>query len=345
MKTFKYVLFLLLILIVGFSVYVAVQPNSYDVKRTKLIKAPVAMVFHQINDFKNWENWGPWKAEDPDMTITYPEKTAGIGGNYSWEGTEGPGYMETVAVTPNKSIDQKISFAGMEPNDVYWIFNEVENGTEVTWGMKHDKMNFMFKAFAVAQGGMEKNLGIMFNKGLNKLDNIVTEEFKKIPKVDYRLDDVVEVAIPAQKFIGYKQNTTTDLSPEEMTNLFTEFMPKAGAYAMRKLTSEDFIPGTYYTKWDEETKEAEFYIGLLLKKELAPAQGMTSFNVPEGNAVKIAKYGNYGSGDYEAHTAIGKYMQDNKLEMNGTSVWELYVNDPTTVKPEDIQTDIYYPIK
>ena len=302
------------------------------------------MVFNQINDFKNWENWGPWKEEDPTMTITYPEKTSGIGANYSWEGAEGPGYMETVATTQNKSIDQKISFGGMEPNDVYWEFNEVEDGTEVTWGMKHDKMNFMFKAFAASQGGMEKNLGEMFDKGLNKLDKIVTEEYNKIPKVEYKLGDVTEVTLTANKFIGYKQKTSTDLPKEEMTKLFMEFMPKAGMYAANKLTPDDYIPGTFYTKWDEKTKEAEFYIGLLLKKELAPAEGMTSFNLPAGKAVKIAKYGNYGSGDYEAHTAIGKYMQDKKLEMNGTSIWELFVNDPTTVKPADIQTDIYYPV-
>ncbi|WP_452226002.1 SRPBCC family protein [Lacinutrix cladophorae] len=345
MKAFKYILFVLLILIIGFSIYIAVQPNSYDVKRTKLIKAPASMVFNQINDFKNWENWGPWKEEDPTMTITYPENTSGIGGNYSWEGAEGPGYMETIAVTPNQSIDQEISFGGMEPNDVYWKFKEVEEGTEVTWGMKHDKMNFLFKAFAAAQGGMEKNLGIMFDKGLNKLDRIVTEAYEKLPKVDFKLGDVVEVELPAQKFIGYKQNTSTDMPQEEMTKLFMEFMPKAGLYAANKLTHNDYVPGTYYTKWDETTKEAEFYIGLLLKKEIPPAQGMTAFNIPEGNAVKIAKYGNYGSGDYEAHMAIGKYMQDKKLEMNGESVWELYVNDPTTVKPEEIETDIYYPIK
>ncbi|WP_055445488.1 SRPBCC family protein [Lacinutrix himadriensis] len=345
MKTLKYVLFLLLILIVGFSIFVAVQPNSYDVKRTKLIKAPVTMVFNQINDFKNWENWGPWKAEDPTMTITYPEKTSGVGANYSWEGAEGPGYMETVAVTPNTSIDQKISFGGMEPNHVYWQFQEVEDGTEVTWGMKHDKMNFMFKAFAAVQGGMEKNLGIMFDKGLNKLDAVVTEAYEKMPKADYKLGDVVELTLPSQKFIGYIQKTSTDLPPEEMTKLFMEFMPKAGAYVADKLAQEDYIPGTYYTKWDEETKEAEFYIGLLLKKELAPAPGMTAFNISAGKAVKIAKYGNYGSGDYQAHMAIGAYMQDKKLEMRGVSVWELYVNDPTTVKPEEIQTDIYYPVK
>jgi effector-binding domain-containing protein len=131
----------------------------------------------------------------------------------------------------------------------------------------------------------------------------------------------------------------------KMTALFMEFMPKAGAYIADKLNPEEYTPGTYYTKWDETTKEAEFYIGLLLKKDVAPAEGMMTINMPSGKGIKIAKFGNYGSGDYEAHVAIGKYMEANTLEMNGNSVWELYVNDPTLVKPEDIQTDIYYPVK
>jgi len=60
--------------------------------------------------------------------------------------------------------------------------------------------------------------------------------------------------------------------------------------------------------------------------------------------VTVSKYGNYGEGDLEAHTNIYKYSQVNKIEF-GKLVWELYVNDPMEVKPEEIQTDIYYQIK
>jgi len=37
-------------------------------------------------------------------------------------------------------------------------------------------------------------------------------------------------------------------------------------------------------------------------------------------------------------------MKEHKLEMS-FPIWELYVNDPMQVKPQEIETDIYYPIK
>ena len=54
MKTLKYILFLLLILIVGFLIYVAVQPNEYDIKRTQLINAPANVIYDNINDIKKY---------------------------------------------------------------------------------------------------------------------------------------------------------------------------------------------------------------------------------------------------------------------------------------------------
>ena len=39
-----------------------------------------------------------------------------------------------------------------------------------------------------------------------------------------------------------------------------------------------------------------------------------------------------------------KYLKENGLEQNG-GIWELYVNDPGTVKPEEIETEIHYPVK
>ena len=89
MKTIKYIVLLLLILIIGFSIYIAVQPNSFDVTRTKTINAPQSVVYNNIIDFKNWEAWSSWIEEKPETVITLSEKTEGIGGSYTWEDEDG----------------------------------------------------------------------------------------------------------------------------------------------------------------------------------------------------------------------------------------------------------------
>ncbi|MCF6307497.1 MAG: hypothetical protein L3J09_06035 [Flavobacteriaceae bacterium] len=71
---------------------------------------------------------------------------------------------------------------------------------------------------------------------------------------------------------------------------------------------------------------------------------MEIIEISSGSIFTLTKLGNYGDGDYEAHTNIVNFIKNNNLEQ-GELVWELYTNDPTTVKPEEIQTDIYYQVK
>lgn len=344
MKFLKYLLLVLVIAIIGIAIFIATQPNEYDVSRTRVINAPASYVFNNVNEFKNWQKWGPWMEEDPTIEATYPEQTSGVGGHYSWTSKQGPGNIKTVSLEPNASINQKIQFSDYEPSDVYWKFKEVEGGTEVTWGMKSDNVPFDFKMGSAFSGGFDGMLGPMHEKGLENLDKVITEEMKKNPPKKFRLGAISEKQLGVQKFIGYFQSTSTD-DHETISKLFQEFIPKAGKYAMeQKLSYTDMTPAAVFQKWDEENNKAEFYIGLLLKKDLAPAKGMTAINLPSGKALALSKFGYYGTGDQEAHMAIDTYIKSHKLEMNGP-VWELYVNNPEKVKKEDVQTDIYYPVK
>ncbi len=343
MKIIKYLLIIIVVLLIGSWAYVVTQPNSYDVKRFKVIKAPASVIFKNLNDFKNWEEWGPWLEEDSTIVATYSEITSGVGASYSWTSKDGPGNMKTIALVENQSIDQKIQFGDYEPTEVYWTLEEVEEGTKVTWGMKAEKTPFMFKLFAAISGGMDGMLGPMEEKGLENLDYVIMKELPNLPPSNnnYTIGVISQKENPAQTFIGYFIKDKI----ENLPALFAEYMPQAGMYAVeQKLAYTDYTPGAVYTKFDEVKGETELYIGLMLSKKIAPKEGMDSIDIPEGGVVTISKFGNYGEGDMEAHTNIANYFKNENLEY-GDLVWELYVNDPTTVKPEEIQTDIYYQIK
>lgn len=180
MKTAKYIIIILLIIIIGSCTYVAVQPNNYDITRTRTIKAPVELIFNNINDFKNWEAWSPWIEKEPTIQISYPEQTSGVGGSYSWTGEEGVGSMKTLMVSPYDSISQEMKFEDFPPSNVYWKFNNTENGTDVTWGMKSDDVPFLLKFFALISGGMDNMVGPDYERGLEKLDSIIVNDMKKI---------------------------------------------------------------------------------------------------------------------------------------------------------------------
>ncbi|MFK7748100.1 MAG: SRPBCC family protein [Kordia sp.] len=345
MKILKYVLLLLLVVLVAGAIFVATRPDTFEVTRSKVIKAPASVIFNNISDFRNWEAWNPWMEKDTTIKATYPEQTAGIGGSYSWDGDSGPGRMKNLSMVANKSLEQELQFEDYEPSTVSWTLEEVEDGTKVTWTMKGEKMTFMFKLIAELNGGMDKMIGGDYQKGLENLDKVIAEHIKKNPpQVSFRLGEISQADIAAKQFTGFYQKSTTDLGIQEMTKLFMEFMPKARMYGeMNQLV---YTPGTLYKKWDEETKEAEFYIGLLIEDDsvLPDGDGMTKTIIPAGKIVKISKFGPYGVGDVEAHIKIAEFMSKHKL-MPAGPIWELYENDPTQVKPADIQTDIYYTVK
>ncbi|WP_299159359.1 GyrI-like domain-containing protein [uncultured Tenacibaculum sp.] len=341
MKILKYLLLLLAAVIVIGLIYIGTYSGSYDVKRSKVIKTPISHAFNTVNDLKTWEKWGPWHDEDTTIVVTYGEKTVGVGASDSWTSKDGPGKMETVALVKNKSIDQKISFMDNDPGDIYWTFEEVAEGTNVTWGMKAEDSPFVFKMFAALSGGWDNMLGPMEEKGLDNLEKVILETMPEAPK--FTLSEISTEELPEKVFIGYPHKIKID--HDEMTRLFMQYMPKAGMYAAKNgLKEGDYTPGSVYTKYDEASGETEFYIGLLLNKDLTPDKGMEVIKLPAGNNIMISKFGNYGDGDYDAHMKIAEYLEENKLTQKWP-IWELYANDPSKVKPAEIQTDIYYPIK
>ncbi len=342
MKVLKFVLFLLLMLFIGLAIYIAIQPNNYQVTRTRNIKAPVEQVYNNVIDFKNWETWSSWIEKNPNTKLTYPEQTKGIGGSYSWQDDDGIGTMKTISALQNQTISQEMQFDDFEPSKVNWTFTPKKDGTtDVTWSMKGDNIPFGFKAYALTQGGFDKMIGPDFKRGLEKLDSLMVIEAQKMTvQKKYKLGKIMTHELETQKFIGFHHIAKM----EDLPKLFAEFMPKAGMYAMKNLKPNEFIPAAVYKSWDEEKGETELYIGLLLKKNLTPAQGMTTIDLPAGKTIMMSKFGTYGEGDFEAHTAIDAYIKANNLTQK-MPIWELYVNDPTQVKPIEIQTDIYYPVE
>ena len=345
MKIVKYVLLFLLVVIVGLAIYAAVQPNSYEITRSRVIEAPTEMVYNNISDYKNWEAWGPWLEEDPTMTFEYGDLTKGEGASYSWNGKDGTGSQKMVSAVPYESITNELSFEGMGSSTGYWKFTPSGDGTEVTWGMKADEVPYIFKFFGAISGGYDSMMGPMFERGLERLDSVMVKEVDAYNKLasTWSMGEVTKVAVDTKNFIGYAHNAKID--QEVMSKIFQESMPKVGEYAVAQGHQYgEFTPGAVYTKWDEETGEAEFIVGVFSDSMITPGDGMTSMNFPKGEMVKVSKFGNYGVGDMEAHTAIAEYMESNNIALPEI-VYELYMNDPMEVTPDKIQTDICYPIK
>lgn len=342
MKILKYFFFLLLIIIIGASVYFGTKDGSFNVASTQTIEAPVHLIFEQVNDYKNWKEWGPWMESDPNIKMDFSENTVGEGASYSWQSEiEGDGAMKTIQVSEKDSILQKITFntpIGDSQSDVYWKFTPTDSGaTEVTWGMKGTQ-SFMEKVFMAFQDtNFDTMLKEMFSKGLDNIDQVVQEEMKKYTITNEGIKEYGG---------GYYLFTTTASKIDELGEKMGPMLGKIHGFMQQNKIQQSGMPFTIYNEWDEMNGTTIFSPAIPVKERIIITEGDVLCGYMESlSAIKVVLKGNY---NYlgEAHQKALDYIKDNKLVLNTKQpMFEVYANDPGEFpNPADWMTEIYYPI-
>lgn len=340
MKILKYLLFLILLIIIGSAIYFGTKDGTYDVQDSMTIMAPPEVVFNKVNDYKSWETWGPWKKEDPTITFTYAEKTSGEGASYSWDG-DMSGSMTTTKVIPNKEIEQDLTLntpAGERHPKVYWNFEEVDGGTKVTWGMKGEH-TLMDKAYYSLSGfDFDASMHKMNKEGL---EGIAAEVAENMKQYSINVDGVTQYGG------GYYMYTTSvakqeevDQKTEPMMNMVIDFVKNNNLNMAGK-------PFTLYNSIDNVNNTVIFSTGVPVKEKVITPEGspvVCGFMEPV-SAVKISLKGNYKHLS-EAYSKGEKYIVQNSLQKDPEGkMFEVYVTDPeTTPNPADWLTEVYIPI-
>ncbi len=345
MKILKYLFFLILIVIIAIAIYFGTKDGSYDVAETKVIDAPAEVLYNNVKDFKNWKEWGPWMEEDPDLEITYAEKTEGEGASYSWTSEEmGDGSMKTVKVIPNKEIDQQIVFhspMGESVSDVYWRFEEIENQnqTKVTWGMKGEQ-SFMEKVYMglFSDQDMETSVEQMFGTGLNKLEKVVTDAMKKYS---------VNVDGVTQYNVGYYMYTTTAAKQSEIGDKMGPMLGMVSGYMNENNIPMAGMPFTVYNEIDQTNNTVIFSAAIPVRDRVITPEGSPVLGgyMEPGTALKTTLKGDYTNLRF-AYEKANEYIASNNLQLDPTAkMFEVYVTDPGEVpNPANWVTEIYMPV-
>ncbi len=174
MQILKYLFLLLLLSLVATTIFVATQKGEFQLERSKIINAPKTAVFNYVNDYQNWPNFNSWMLDDENLKMIFPAITSGKGGSCSWSGADGAGDIQTTSVKNNESITQKLNNNGTE-SEVFWYFKDTVGGTKVTWKTKGN-LSFELKMYATLKGGVERNIGSVYEKSLKNLDKVLDYE-------------------------------------------------------------------------------------------------------------------------------------------------------------------------
>ncbi|MEP1487484.1 MAG: GyrI-like domain-containing protein [Algibacter sp.] len=340
MKTFKYILFLLLIIFIGTAIYIAVQPNEFAFSRSRDIKAPASLLYNKVNDFKNWPQFSPWIEKEPHAILAYGDKTSGVDGNYSWNGDIlGEGNMKTLAVEKDKSIEQYITF--IKPfeseSDINWTFEPFETGTKVTWAMK-GKQDFMTKLYTTFAGSIEKNTAPDFDRGLYKLDSIISADMNKS---SIKINGITEYGG------GFYMYKTTSANGTNISQIMAKQYGEIMEYMMKNNVTSSGMPFTIYNEMNSENGNIIMSnaIPVMTKVNVENGSDILCGFIPKTKALKTTLKGNYPNLP-KAWEAANTYISENNLITASIKPFEIYMTDPgNTPNPADYITEIYIPIK
>lgn len=342
MKILKYLFFLLLIVIIAGAIYVATKDGNFQVEESTVVNAPTSVVFNEVNNFKNWEQWGPWMDDADDIIVNYSENTIGENAGFSWKSNEmGDGSMKNSKVIPDSKIEQVLIFKssyGESTNDVYWNFEEVEEGTKVTWGII-GKQSFMEKlAFTFMDKSFPEMIRPMYQEGLERLKEVVVE---KMGTYTINVDGVTTHGG------GFYMYSTTATNTSQIQIKTQQMLADVSLYMEENNISKMGNPFVLYNKWDEQNNTAIYSTGFFTPSLVITPTESTVLNgmMPVQKVIKTTLKGDY-KNLKEAWEAAYKYSNKNNLPVNTDSpAFEVYSIGPDkTMNPANLVTEIYIPL-
>jgi effector-binding domain-containing protein len=336
MRILKYLFLLLLLSFVALSVFMATQKSDFNVERSKFINSPKPSVYNYVNEYKNWEDFGSWTLEDPQIKILYPQKTIGKGASYSWQGKEGEGQMHTLFVKENDSISQKMNYNGTSAT-VSWTFKDTIGGTKVIW-RSNGKMSFMFKVYAALNGGVDRVIGTMYENSLANLDKALDYEINT-----FSIKVIGLVKKPQSFYL--RQTFTSEIT--KINKNFKIVIPKIETFCKENNVQINGKPFIIYHTYDVARSIAKISICVPIKTEIftSAESDILSGKLEAFEGIKTTVTGDI-SHAKKGYDKTVQYLEKNQLMASPVfSHIETYATAKADIKnPSKWVTEIYVPV-
>ena len=337
MKILKYIVLLLLLSFVSFSVFIATQKGNFTIEKSKIIHTSKSNLYNYVNDYQNWGDFMVFMVKDSTIRIHFSKTTIGKGAKSTWEGTEGKGTVQTFSVKENDSITQKMDLDGSKFNTT-WIFKDTLGGTKVTLKSKGE-MSFSYKIYTALHGGATRIIGSLFEKSLANLDK----------SLDYEINtySIKEDGIVTKLSTPYLKQSFTSKISSVIKNTRIVF-PKIIDFCKQNKIELNGKPFVIYHTYDEKSGLAKISICIPIKEAIMTSDGsdIMSDQLEAFPAIKATLKGDY------SHT--GEALKKSKAYINQKVITpdsrfshlEVYTISKSDIKnPSKWKTEIYFPIK
>ncbi len=342
MKIFKYLLFLLLILFIAGSIYVATKDGEFSVTSSRTINAPAPMLYREIADLSNWTTWEGWSSKE-GIDLTLSEKTSGEGASISWEADNmRDGEITTTSAIPYSKLDQEVfmeTATGTASGRIEWTL-EPENGqTKVTWNLSGSQSFKEKLAFTLQDKDMTEILQPIFEENLQDLEENV---IRKMEEYSINVDGVTEHGG------GYYMYMTTAAKLGEVNARASEMIDQVTIYMQENNISISGKPFVIYNQRDERSGTTIFSAAVPTPSQVITPSGSAVLNgyLQPQKAVKTTLKGNRKNAA-EAWEATYRYIEENELQVDPQGKpFEIYLTNPAEVdNPALWITEVYIPVE
>lgn len=311
MKFLKYLLFLLLIAFIGMAIYIAVQPNDFEISKTSTINAPKAVVFEIVSDTTDVDWASFWKSSETIQKSIY---------------------------NSSDSITQIFTSNRIQNSELKWFFESNPDGTTtVTRILDADKLSFMTKAKFALFGDKKETISDQFTTDLAKLDKKVAVS---MTTYSIKIDGITDYGGGF-----YMYNTISSTSSNMIASMNKQHTELMSFMESHRMTASG-MPFTIFIEMDLDNGNVIMTNAIPVRERVLVAEdsNILSGYMERTKAVKVTLNGNY-SNLNEAWATARKYMKDNNLEASEMSPFEVYKNDPAQLpNPAHWITEIYIPL-
>lgn len=149
-----------------FLIAAAIMPTKITVQRSLLIDANSSILFEQVNNLKNWQQWMYWLSADANINIQYSNITSGPNAEFEWwKNNDISGKVKIRESLTNKSVTTEIYNGNSAFSSEKWFFEESQEGTIVTLKRTFE-ISFPFNVFGPWQ---DEVIGPRFETALQGL--------------------------------------------------------------------------------------------------------------------------------------------------------------------------------
>ena len=337
MKTLKKIGIVLLAIVAVVVCTSYLLPSTSHVERSHVMKAPVAVIYDQVNTLKNWKAWSPWYRMEPTAKMEYGNLPSGAGAWYAWSGEKtGSGRMTVVHAQPDSVVNFEMEFTGQGKAYAGFIFTPEGNNTKVTWTFKSEPtLNPVARWFGFL--AMEKLLAPDYEAGLVNLEKVSDSVAKAKPPAP-------EIIISSMEIDEQPVLTVRSTIPvTEITNTLIKSFGMVGAYIKKhNLKQAGPVFAIYHSYNESGTTDME--AGVPIDKADKGSGEVKGSKIEKGEVAVADYYGPY-EGTKKAHEMVTTWIKERNRAVKG-SPWESYVTDPMTEKDSNKWlTKVYYPLK